>query len=1038
MSNDEIKDTYKSSLEEYQKFNNFKLSSQETNHNFSFITKPNSLYSGLSKLDIKKEKMEFYSKYDEFVTNNIAQPFFLEEELFRKIKNWHSTSNEFKLPVLTLDNFFNEENVKSHLLKDKYINKNPSVINFYLIDYIITILEEKAFDKILIEGITTYQEEQSLIGLVGPIIDRDLIYHIIKEDIEEKLNILYKENTLGYSYIAENIICFDLFIIYLILKNYPFYILRRERLEEIFDQVKKFKSFPYPIGSIGMDLFKLLIKELYLPGVTLFQEIQKYFLLDLIDPKLLEIESDYFIKVIAFSVNETVYGMSYEKNNKNMIIDIENINENNKSKNKNNIKEKKGKKKDTVKLNLLKDFTLTSYGIYSAYILYANDDLKEEKESNYLSDILGIFEKRYKAKKEEKIEKKDISEKNIINNIFNLIDIGLDSNFALFSKQIKIINDKLIAKTKEIHDSTTNLPRDNINLRRFLNHKITFLNYKYLEKNTKRFIPKKVIFEDEISTSNKNKININNKIDTKYSKYNNINNINNNYYEENELEENDEKFDTIKQKKECLNDIKKYKKILDDEKRVNSDEILENYVTNFINLKEKYFSHLKKIDPDEDSDDEETIKNKQKINIISAKREENLPKLYNQKYLITEDQFLDFLKLLFIWKLNINPFYHKKLYEEFLKKEQQKIKENKNKKKNSLFKDFDIFEDEYPENDNDFSNIPLLTISQLRDDLEKIIKSKLYFNNKIYLIPGQINKSITRHISRNDYIYKSTVGNLFMTFFEEKLSKDSETMIKMPLEIYLKEAKHFYDLTVFKAKIEINDENNEIKENKNYLKLNLFKNYYLLYGGFHIEISSPVKMILDDEKTIKFASNEQNMLYIDIINIYNFENDAKENENNQSKKINDIERFLAYPISNKFQIFISAVKDNPNPNIENENNQNQYFQRYIGNLLNFDIKSAYYESKKIILKSHNFTIIPTFMENIVITNCSSFEIVYDDNNININRGSNVEEDEEEDEDEELDKENNDLEEITRILEEDKTTSFNIKISTFIDLESNDG
>ena len=87
-----------------------------------------------------------------------------------------------------MDNFFNEENVKSHLLKDTYIKKNPSIVTYYLIDYLISILEEKAFDKILMEGITTYQNEQYQIGLVGPIIDRDLIYYLINEDIEEKLN----------------------------------------------------------------------------------------------------------------------------------------------------------------------------------------------------------------------------------------------------------------------------------------------------------------------------------------------------------------------------------------------------------------------------------------------------------------------------------------------------------------------------------------------------------------------------------------------------------------------------------------------------------------------------------------------------------------------------------------------------------------------------------------------------------------------------------------------------------------------------------
>ena len=46
------------------------------------------------------------------------------------------------------------------------------------------------------EGITSYQFEQNQMGLVGPILDQDLIDYIITKDIEEKLNILYRENSL--------------------------------------------------------------------------------------------------------------------------------------------------------------------------------------------------------------------------------------------------------------------------------------------------------------------------------------------------------------------------------------------------------------------------------------------------------------------------------------------------------------------------------------------------------------------------------------------------------------------------------------------------------------------------------------------------------------------------------------------------------------------------------------------------------------------------------------------------------------------------
>ena len=78
--------------------------------------------------------------------------------------------------------------------------------------------------------------------------------------------------------------------------------------------------------------------------------------------------------------------------------------------------------------------------------------------------------------------------------------------------------------------------------------------------------------------------------------------------------------------------------------------------------------------------------------------------------------------------------------------------------------------------------------------------------------------------------------------------------------------------------------------------------------------------------------------------------------------------------------------------------------------------------------SDNFTLIPTFIENITIKNCSYFEITLDDNN----KGSNDEENEEDENKKKL----FDEEEITKIFETDITGSFNVKISTFIDLESN--
>ena len=1043
---DGIKDP---SLHEYSSFEEFSKNIERILTNFNFNS---DIYTEeRSRFDEKKKKYDFYKKFRDFNSSNFIKPFFLEEELAKQIKYWHSTNEEFNLPLLSLDNFFNSENVKQHLLKDKYIEKNPSVITYYLIDKIITLLEKKTFDKILIDGITTYQEQIYHKGLIGPIIDRDLIYYLIKNDIEEKLNILYKENSLGYSYITEKIITFDLFIIYLVLKNYPFYILRRERLEEIFSEVKKFKNFPYPIGSIGMDLFKLLIQELYLPGVSLFQEIRETFLLDIIDPIILEIDCDYFIKVIAFSKKNTLYELSKEKK-----IDMNNKKE---------YYNKKNKKNDKYELNKIKEFTFSAYGVYSAYILYSADDEKEEKENSYLGDILALFEKRYKIKKEEEEEKQEekkrkkkekqnnnininnnnienndenendkkdeqnIHEKNVINSIINLINIGLDSNFAVFSRGVKAINEKLITKTKEMSEIKNNSPKDNINLRKFLYHNITYFNFELSEKVKKRN-NKKVIFEDEKSiklTGKKLKSSINKEINTKY----NINNIIDEDAEL-ELEEENQKLKSLKEKKDCISEIKKYKKILDEEKYIfqndknESDEILDNYVDNFLKLKDKYFWHMQKFDMNANFPDDETKKELQDFNKITENREKILPKLYKQKYLIKEDQLLDFIKLLYKYKTNIIPLYHYKLYSEYINTEQPKIKKQ-NENKNSLYKYFDIFENEYPETDKDYSSTPLLSLTELKEGLEKIVKSKLYFNHKIYLIPGPLNTSLTKHLSRNDYIYKSTIGDVFLNLYKEKLQSDKiEEMLEMPVQIYLREAKHYFDLTIFKTII---DSSNNYKEYKNIF---WHKNFFLLYGGVHIEGGENLDIILDEKKSIKFE-NRKSKIYIDIIHLYNYES------NDNTKKINDIEKYLVYPSNNKFQIFISGAKDEPNiKSTENINNQNQYFQNYVGNLINFDVKSAYYEAKKIVVNGENFTLIPTFFEDIKMENCSYFEIAFDNSN---NEEEEINSEEKEDDDDNDNDENkndiNDKEKISKFFESEKTTSLNIKISSFIDLEYND-
>ena len=1066
MSNKELPDSLIASKIEYKDYFDFRQYTQKIGNNYSFYAIPNNTFYE-RKMDEKKERRGFYQKYFDLYNQNLSQPFYLEAELAKHVIFWHSNPYDYKPPILTQDNYFNEENVLSHLLKDTYIKKNPSVVPFALIDYIITFLEKKVFEKVLMEGITSYQFEQNQMGLVGPILDQDLIDYLITRDIEEKLNILYRENSLGYSYVAEKIISFDLFIIYMILKNYPFYILRRTRLEKIFTQVKKFKSFPYPIGSIGMDLFKLLINELYLPGITLFQEIRETYLLDLIDPKILEIECDYFIKTVAFSANDSILGMAHislsgnshmnNMNNMNSMNNMNNMNNINNINNMNNINIKnnminsqntmrnldksrtidKAGQNNSIKLNDIKDLTFTSMGIYIAYILYSSDDQKDERETSYLVDILALFEKRFKVKKEDASLKENITEKNLINNLFNLIDNGLDLNFSNFINEVRIINDKLILKTKEIHENTTNSPKDNIDLRKFLKHKINFINHAALDRPIKRFIPKKIVFNEKFELKTKPTLGNSRSPKKKSKTGQNINQGNiskmsrNSRNEENENLKEEEEDEETKKKRGALAQIKHYKMILDNEKTVHSDYVLEDYVTNFMKLKERYFPHLQQFEIEKYSFDTELRKREVlNYNIFSKIKEKHLSSLYKQKYLLTEDQLLSFIKNLYIWKSNTNALYHKKLYEEFhLNLEKRKNKDKKKSKNHShkgKEKEIEIFidDDNLPENEKDYSTISLSEITKDKEEIEKIIKSKLSFNQEIYLIPGYIDKALCKYIMKNDYIYKSTVGDVFMNFFNRGLGSDVEAIVETPLQIYLREAKHSYNLKVFKAIIETKE------VDKSYMKLNAYNYYYFIYGGVHIEASDDVKMILDDSRTINF-SNDKKKIYVDIINIYN---DGSEIEKNSglTKRINNIEKYLVYPYNDRFQIFVSSTKDNPNINIENEN---QYFQKYVGNLINFDLKSMYYEAKKIILMSDNFVLVPTFFEKIKIGYCTYFEIAFDDKERDLYTEDNENENRNEEENNSEYYESEEKKDIKKILETDKTTSFNVKISTFLDLNS---
>ena len=993
---------------EKKMFAKFMIQFKQTDNFYSF-----NYIGGKEKAKHEKKNFDnesFYSKYEELSNSSGPELFELEKELAKYIKFWHSTGKEYLVdPKMNQDDFFNEENVSSNILGDQYIKKNYSIVPFQLIEFIITELEKKVFDIELLQNI----KDQNVL-LDAPIADKGFIEFLLNNDIEEKLHNLYQGEkvTTGYSYVIEKIVVFDLFLIYIILKNYPFYVLRRDRLEILFKSLKKYKSFPYPIGSIGMDLFKLLINELYLPGVTIFQEVRQTLLLDILDPNIIDVNPSDFIKVVTFEPS------------------ICNVRKKNKEDNNaNNADSNNNQTTTNFKLHEQKELTFTCLLVFAAYILYSSEDKKDsEKEEIYFENILALFEKRLKQKKDEaknKDNNPNIFEKNIVNDVFNLIDEGLDSDYNKFKKEVKAVNDKLISKSKESHETTTSKPRDNINLRRFLYHNIHSRVLPYEVKQKFKPSNKNNKTKDNVSqkVSGGMKRNMQNKKGDK-GKQGLINGDEPLEDEQIEDKESQEKIENIRL-------IREYQEQLNEEIKVDNDIVLEDYIDNFINLRKKYFKHLQEFQVDnfifsEDKEKDAYYRNRiLNFNIFSKIKEKQLTELYKQKYIVKENQLIYFLKNLDVWKCNIRPLYHKKLRKEYNEKKEEEIENAKKIEK----KDSDSL------NNDNFININILEVnirdisaairnailSEEKDKIAYIVNSDLPFNYELYLIPGEIKREkekggdrpdnpLTKFISKQDFIYKSIIGDFYWTLFnKESIDEDVHSFLDTPIQLYLKEAQHFFNLKVFQCKIKTlyqNQNQNEFDE------LNISGDYYYIYGSIHIESEIGILLQLDKE-VIEFTNDDEKKrtIYIDIINIYN------ENDGN---KINDIEKYLVNPNNNCFQVFVSAEKNAKNAKVEPT--EKDYLKKFVVPILNFDVKSLNYEAKKIIVRPlfeepnelNSFKLTPTFL-NINPTEVTYFEIDYSPNN-NPNRDKIIE-----------NEENPDL----------GVYSFDIQIKTFIDLYKSD-
>ena len=470
--------------------------------------------------------------------------------------------------------------------------------------------------------------------------------------------------------------------------------------------------------------------------------------------------------------------------------------------------------------------------------------------------------------------------------------------------------------------------------------------------------------------------------------------------------------------------INQYKEQLNAERDVENDPILEDYIDNFSEIRKKYFKHLRLFQVDiynfsDDKEKDEIERNKIiNFNNLSKIKEKQLTELYKQKYIIKENQLIYFLKNLGVWECNIRPLFHKKLRKEYNEKKEAEVLNLKNNEK----KDGESLENEnlnyinpLEVNLRDISaSIRNNILAQEKEKIAHIVNSDLPFNYELFLIPGEAkNKSdekkpdnpLTKYISKQDFIYKSIIGDFYWTLFNKgSLDEDCHSFLDTPIQLYLKEAKHFFNLKVFQCKIKPQNQNpSELDE------LRIGENYYYIYGSIHIESEYNIIIKLDNETiSLNIDDKAEKNIFIDIINIYN---------ENEGKKINETEKYLVNPNANAFQVFISCDQDNPNAFVNTKETKEGYLRKFVVPVMNFDLRSLNYEAKKIIIKPADeendyFKLTPTFL-NVNYTNVNYFEINYENKNkLKINDD---------------DIQNADL----------GVYSFDIKIKTFIDLNKKD-
>ena len=647
---------------------------------------------------------------------------------------------------------------------------------------------------------------------------------IIKVLIKEikNLEILLTGDRKAVNSINKKKIELYLFLIYMILKNYPFYIPKRSFLEKYYLELKKYKDWPDQIGVQGKKLYKLFIDELYLPGITIFKEIRENYFLDSVDPTKFFLISDDFLRYYFF-YDDKIDSSAYKFLKDDLSDDNFNINAKELLPPASNVVTIRGNKSPAEKKTL--------------------------KECNYLTIMhLIIFFCQQVLSHKEKVSL----------NIFQRICM-LYFKYIPDYKNIELLGKKQMEDKKE---NNNNAKHDKNDSRNSLNKSLlnSFLNIIDMGLKTdyyKDFLPMINELEKKILNS------INGQDGT-----HDINYLN----------------------------LREYLMPKIDIKNLNITSLIYLYQSNYINIEEKYLSHLNQtIDyKDYDINPEDKQRVDQFNSIVNVKKK-ILEKNLKMRFIIHEEQLISFIELLInnVEKLEILLINREK--EEKLLKEQekeQKEKEQKekklkqeNEKKSKKKKDDSQIEKEkkrkeyieklknmtYYELKNSFeknqNNIDIQKIKEKREsdalpDIDNFLNSIT-----LYILPNnEVDKYLSNYICRNNFIYQ-------YIFFKKSGGdyNNINKLLKENLCIYLEEAKNNIELDVYTAILTSseNDENIIIRYFYSFIEIEIIS------GPFSIKILNNTEKP-EYEKEIKYVKKEGEKDKIYIMNLMINEKGRKE------------------------------------------------------------------------------------------------------------------------------------------------------------------